>query len=107
MFFSLDQAASNFNEARLTGTQPSARVEKVHLKSKAKCFPNHVTQHFRVLERHLTGRVTEGGLVVEAKEGGEDGKGGPLPPFPPKQLSFHLFNTKFLHKNLEEKGGFR
>lgn len=79
----------------------------MHLKSKAKCSPNHVPQHFRVLERHLIARVTEGGLVVEVKEGGEDGKGGPLSPFQPKQLSFHLFNTKCLHKNLEEKGGFR
>lgn len=51
-----------------------------------------VTQHFRVLERHLTGCVTEGGLVVEVKEGGEDGKGGPLSPLQPKQLSFHLFH---------------
>lgn len=79
---------------------------KAHLYSKAKCFLNHVTQHFRVLQRHLRGHVTEVGLlvVVEVEErGSEEEKGGSLSSFQPKQLNFHLFNTENSAKELGEE----
>lgn len=50
-------------------------MKKTIYNQRLNAFPNHVTYHFRVLQRYLKGHVTEVGLVVVEVKKGERGEG--------------------------------
>lgn len=86
-------------------------MKKTIYNQRLNAFPNHVTHHFRVLQRYLKGHVTEVGLVVvEVKKGerGEGEKDGLCLHFNQSSSAFTCLILRFyIRIYLEVKTGFK